>query len=143
MAESNGSLLSFHLQGDCQEPGPAPEPYTKQSSMGYLYLFWTTRLCVCMYVCMYERLHTSTFCTAITKRTHTLRPQLTNLFHFHQIQQETLVIEELLELPQLLQMRYPLVANFLSHKDTQYTRLTHTRLTALFRDYPGEPVPER
>jgi len=25
------------------------------------------------------------------------------------------------------------------HKHTH----THTRLTALFRDYPGEPVPER
>ena len=23
------------------------------------------------------------------------------------------------------------------------TTFTHTRLTALFRDYPGEPVPER
>jgi len=28
------------------------------------------------------------------------------------------------------------------HKELQYTD-THTRLTALFRDYPGEPVPER
>ena len=27
---------SFHLQADCQEPGSAPEPYTQQSSMGYL-----------------------------------------------------------------------------------------------------------
>jgi len=26
---------------------------------------------------------------------------------------------------------------------TNYTTYTHTRLTALFRDYPGEPVPER
>ena len=23
-----------HLQADCQEPGSAPEPYTRQSSMG-------------------------------------------------------------------------------------------------------------
>jgi len=27
---------SRHLQADCQEPGPAPEPYARQSSMGYL-----------------------------------------------------------------------------------------------------------
>ena len=32
---------SRHLQADdCQEPGSAPEPYTRQSSMGYLYLFY-------------------------------------------------------------------------------------------------------
>jgi len=30
-----------HLQADCQEPGSAPEPYARQSSMGYLYLFFT------------------------------------------------------------------------------------------------------
>jgi len=29
---------SRHLQADCQEPGLAPEPYARQSSMGYLYL---------------------------------------------------------------------------------------------------------
>jgi len=28
-----------HLQADCQELGSAPEPYARQSSMGYLYLF--------------------------------------------------------------------------------------------------------
>ena len=28
---------SRHLQGDCQEPGSAPEPYARQSSMGYLF----------------------------------------------------------------------------------------------------------
>jgi len=28
---------SRHLQTDCQEPGSAPEPYARQSSMGYLY----------------------------------------------------------------------------------------------------------
>ena len=27
---------SCHLQADCQEPGSAPEPYSRQSSMGYL-----------------------------------------------------------------------------------------------------------
>ena len=30
---------SRHLQADCPEPGPTPEPYAQQSSMGYLYLF--------------------------------------------------------------------------------------------------------
>ena len=30
---------SRHLQADCQEPGSAPEPYARQSSMGYLCLF--------------------------------------------------------------------------------------------------------
>ena len=30
---------SHHLQADCQEPGSAPEPYARQSSMDYLYLF--------------------------------------------------------------------------------------------------------
>jgi len=29
---------SRHLKADCQEPGSAPEPYARQSSMGYLYL---------------------------------------------------------------------------------------------------------
>ena len=29
---------SRHLQADCQEPGSAPGPYARQSSMGYLYL---------------------------------------------------------------------------------------------------------
>jgi len=31
---------SRHLQAECQEPGSAPEPYTQQSSMGCLYLFY-------------------------------------------------------------------------------------------------------
>jgi len=29
---------SRHLQADCQEPGSAPEPYARATSMGYLYL---------------------------------------------------------------------------------------------------------
>ena len=32
---------SRYLQADCQEPGSAPEPYARQSSMGSLYLFYT------------------------------------------------------------------------------------------------------
>jgi len=31
---------SRHLQADFQEPGSAPEPYARQSSTGYLYLFY-------------------------------------------------------------------------------------------------------
>ena len=34
---------SRHLQADCQEPGSAPEPYARQSSTGYLYLFMVHR----------------------------------------------------------------------------------------------------
>ena len=42
LAESNGSLYrrvydSRHLQADCQEPGSAPEPYARQSIMGYTF----------------------------------------------------------------------------------------------------------
>jgi len=33
---------SRHLQDDCQEPGSAPEPYARQWSTGYLYLFKKT-----------------------------------------------------------------------------------------------------
>jgi len=43
LAESNEAYLlvydSRHLQADRQESGSAPEPYARQSSMGYLYLF--------------------------------------------------------------------------------------------------------
>jgi len=28
---------SRHLQADCQEPGSPPEPYARQSSVGYLF----------------------------------------------------------------------------------------------------------
>ena len=28
---------SRHLQADCQKPGSAPEPYARQSSMGYFF----------------------------------------------------------------------------------------------------------
>jgi len=34
---------SRHLQADCQEPGSAAEPYARQPSMGYLYLFYVLR----------------------------------------------------------------------------------------------------
>jgi len=36
---------SRHLQVDYQEPGSAPEPYVRQSSIGYLY-FFTTDYCL-------------------------------------------------------------------------------------------------
>jgi len=35
---------SRHLQADCQEPGSAVEPYARQSSVGYLYLFLISTL---------------------------------------------------------------------------------------------------
>jgi len=31
---------SDHLQADCQESGSAPEPYARQSSMGYFFTFF-------------------------------------------------------------------------------------------------------
>ena len=34
---------SRHLRADCQVPGSAPEPYARQSSMGYLYFFMPKR----------------------------------------------------------------------------------------------------
>jgi len=33
---------SRHVQADCKEQGSAPEPYARQSSMGYLYLLMIT-----------------------------------------------------------------------------------------------------
>ena len=36
---------SRHLQADCREPGSAPEQYTRQSSMGYLFTY--RQRCVC------------------------------------------------------------------------------------------------
>jgi len=58
LAESNGSLRqvydSRHLQADCREPGSALEPYARQSSMGYLYLYrykWCGGKSVYVYVC--------------------------------------------------------------------------------------------
>jgi len=47
---------SRHLQADCQAPGSAPEPYARQSSMGYLYLLMSVlanlviayRICCCV-----------------------------------------------------------------------------------------------
>jgi len=34
---------SGHLQADFQQPCSAPEPYVRQSSMGYIYLLRPTR----------------------------------------------------------------------------------------------------
>ena len=33
---------SRHLQADYQEPGSAPEPYVRQSSIGYTFTFFTS-----------------------------------------------------------------------------------------------------
>ena len=40
MAACSRVYDSRHLQADCQEPGSAPEPYARQSSVGYFYLFY-------------------------------------------------------------------------------------------------------
>ena len=40
MAAQRRVYDSRHLQADCQEPGSAPEPYTRQSSMGYTFTFY-------------------------------------------------------------------------------------------------------
>jgi len=37
MAAYRGVYDSRHLQADCQESGSAPEPYARQSSMGYFF----------------------------------------------------------------------------------------------------------
>jgi len=37
MATYRRVYYSHHLQADCQEPESAPEPYARQSSMGYLF----------------------------------------------------------------------------------------------------------
>jgi len=34
---------SRHMLADCQEPGSAPEPYARQSSVGCLYLYLYSR----------------------------------------------------------------------------------------------------
>ena len=36
---------SHHLQADCQGPGSAPEPYARQSSMGYLLVVSVVGVC--------------------------------------------------------------------------------------------------
>ena len=39
MAAYRGVYDSRHLQADGQEPGSAPEPYARKSSMGYTVTF--------------------------------------------------------------------------------------------------------
>ena len=41
-----------HLQADCQEPGSAPERYARQSSMGYLYIFYIKSISAVLYQCL-------------------------------------------------------------------------------------------
>ena len=48
LAESNMAACrrvydSRHLQADCQEPWSGPEPYTRQSSTGYLYRYMVSK----------------------------------------------------------------------------------------------------
>ena len=45
---------SHHLQADCQVPGSAPEPYARQSTMGYLFNGVQVMNCGCVQrVCSY------------------------------------------------------------------------------------------
>ena len=43
---------SRHLQADCQEPGSAPEPYVRLSSMDNLYLFTGNKLASASHCCV-------------------------------------------------------------------------------------------
>ena len=48
------------------------------------------------------------------------------------------------DLPSLEKMEYEQDIYGITYGNISYIiYYTHTRLTALFRDYPGEPVPER
>ena len=44
MAAYRQVYYSRHLQADCHDLGSAPEPYARQSSTGYLYLFYHKQL---------------------------------------------------------------------------------------------------
>jgi len=39
---------SRHLQADCQEPGSAPEPYARQSSMCHIFLLYAFTDAICL-----------------------------------------------------------------------------------------------
>ena len=71
LEESNGAYRlvddSHHLQADCQEPGSAPEPYARQSSMGYLYLLSFTHRLIFMYSCGLT-VATSRICNVLLRR---------------------------------------------------------------------------
>jgi len=59
---------SRHLQADCQEPGSAPEPYARMSTMGCLYLFLP---CYASSVCAVIRcpsVHDKQYCIEITEQ---------------------------------------------------------------------------
>jgi len=50
---------SRHLQANCQEPGSAPEPYARQSSMGYLTLPVGHRITYKLCLTTWKTLHNS------------------------------------------------------------------------------------
>jgi len=52
---------SRHLQADCQEPGSAQEPYTRLSSMGYLYLFTPVTTTFIQFIFFRECFHCRSF----------------------------------------------------------------------------------
>jgi len=68
LAKSNGSLPndSRYLQADCQEPGSAPEPYARQSSICYLLRAKSLTQCStikfsCVTVCMMSEMQTCSY----------------------------------------------------------------------------------
>jgi len=58
---------SCHMQADYQEPGSAPEPYARQSSIGYLYFFyfWLFTLSQTKTICN-SHAHPTWKCTTLT-----------------------------------------------------------------------------
>ena len=67
--------MTRHLQADYQEPGSAPEPYARQSSIGYLYFFylWLFTLSQKKTTCN-PRAHLTWKCTTLTC-------EIPNFFH--------------------------------------------------------------
>ena len=53
-----------YLQADYQEPGSAPEPYARYSSMGYLYLY------LLLYLLMYTYMHVVHGSTRVSPKRH-------------------------------------------------------------------------
>ena len=51
---------SRHMQADCEEPGSAPEPYARQSSMGYIPLLFTFYADTRLFIHLAHRLSLST-----------------------------------------------------------------------------------
>jgi len=63
---------SRQLQTDCQEPGSAPEPYARQSSIVYLYVYFTLASVACALLAetrlFVEQQHRTSLATIIYSR---------------------------------------------------------------------------